>query len=181
MKKRVFGRKLSRNTNTRKALFRSLAASVVANGAITTTKAKAKAVQDQLEKLVTIAKDTSVASRRKLYATLANDRKTADKLFTLTQSVFKDVKGGYTRIISLPRRRGDFAEMARLEWSRLPEKKTAETKSTGKVGKGKTGKKNSKSNAGKETATAKAVKEAGPGGLKGRLLSRVGRKKPASE
>lgn len=162
MKKKVFGRKLSRNTNTRKALMRSVVRALVANGTITTTRAKAKAVQTGLEKLVTTSKDSSVAARRRLYAALGNDRTTADRLYNITQKTFLDTKGGYTRLINLPRRKGDFAEMMRLEWSTQPE---AEKKSV-------------ESKKGSKSTTASVEKK----GIKGKLLSKVAGKgkKPAT-
>ena len=135
---------------------RSLVRALVANGTITTTKAKAKAVQTGLEKLVTMSKDTSVSTRRRLYAALGNDRTTADRLYDLTQKTFLDTKGGYTRLVNLPRRKGDFAEMMRLEWSTQPE----------------AAKKSSESKKGSKSTAASVEKK----GLKSKLLSKVGRK-----
>jgi large subunit ribosomal protein L17 len=56
MRKMVFGRQLSRGRKSREALFRSLSQQMVVGGKVTTTKAKAKAVQGDLERLVTLAK-----------------------------------------------------------------------------------------------------------------------------
>lgn len=117
MKKRVFGRHLSRDIGARRALFRSQVRALVLFGAIKTTKAKAKAVQGTVEKLVTIAKEGTVTNRRRIYALLGNDRKTTDTLFKLIGPTFLSRSGGYTRIVKLQPRRGDRAEIARLEWS----------------------------------------------------------------
>jgi large subunit ribosomal protein L17 len=117
MKKRIFGRKLSRGSGARRALYRSLIRALVEHGSITTTKVKAKTIQRDVEKIVNIAKSDSVAARRRVYAKLGNDRRTTDKIFKLIVLKFSAKKGGYTRIINLPRRRGDFAEMARFEWT----------------------------------------------------------------
>jgi len=117
MRKRVFGRQLSRGRKSRMALFRSLVRAVVLEGKITTTVAKAKSVQAQIEKLVTLAKQGSLVSRRKILAYLANDRKVTDKLFGPIAKVFSARSGGYTRLVPLPPRQGDSAKMARLEWT----------------------------------------------------------------
>jgi large subunit ribosomal protein L17 len=76
MNKRVFGRKLSRSRPSREALFASLAQSLIINGKIVTTRAKAKAVQGSVEKMVTLAKSGSIASRRKVMSNLDNKRET---------------------------------------------------------------------------------------------------------
>jgi large subunit ribosomal protein L17 len=116
MKKKVYGRKFSRDRGSRKALFRSLIRAFVAHGAIVTTKAKAKAIQGEVDKLVNLSKEGSVASKRRVYARLANDRKTSSALFSLAKTNFSSRRGGYTRIINLPIRRGDSARMVRFEW-----------------------------------------------------------------
>lgn len=117
MKKRKFGRKLSRGSGARKALYRSLIKALVEHGSITTTKVKAKTIQRDVDKMINIAKNDSVAARRRVYARLGNDRKTTDNIFKLIAPKFLVKKGGYTRIVNLPRRRGDYAEMARFEWT----------------------------------------------------------------
>lgn len=117
MKKKVFGRKLGRDTSSRRALFRSLIRAFVAYGKISTTKAKAKAVQPDIEKLVSLAKSKDISVIRRVYSYLANDRVTTDKLFNSVAPVFTNKKSGFTRIINLPRRLGDNAEMASLEWT----------------------------------------------------------------
>lgn len=125
MRKRVFGRQLSRERDSRRALFRSLVKSLVENGSINTTRAKAKAVQPFVDKLVNLGKKDTVDTRRKIYAKLGNDRKTADAIAAKVASGFKKRKSGFTRIINLPQRRGDLAKMVRLEWVKdIEEKKS---------------------------------------------------------
>ena len=63
-------------------MFASLAQSLIINGKIVTTRAKAKAVQGSVEKMVTLAKSGSIASRRKVMSNLDNKRETTDILFT---------------------------------------------------------------------------------------------------
>ncbi|RJR29293.1 50S ribosomal protein L17 [Candidatus Microgenomates bacterium] len=117
MRKRILGRKLSRDRGSRAALFRALVRSLVLSGSIVTTRARAKAVQPDIEKLITLVASGDLASKRSVLARLANDRKTLELLVARYLS-FKDVrKSGFTRIISMPPRKGDNAPMARLEWT----------------------------------------------------------------
>ena len=112
----VFGRKFSRGKKGREALLRSLVRSIVASNKIVTTKAKAKGIQAQLDKLVTLAKKNTLAGRRQILAYLGNDKKTTDTLVNKIVPSFGERKSGFTRIINLPVRLGDGAKMARLEW-----------------------------------------------------------------
>lgn len=112
---RVSQKKLSRDTNARRALLRNLAADLILHEKIVTTEAKAKAVRPVVEKLVTRAKKDSSVSRRYLTARL--DRENAvRKLLELIGPTFKERPGGYVRIIKLPPRAGDNAEMAVIEF-----------------------------------------------------------------
>jgi large subunit ribosomal protein L17 len=117
MNKKVFGRKLSRSRPAREALFASLAKALIENGKIVTTRAKAKAVQGSIEKMVTSAKKGDLSSRRRVTAELDNARKHADILFQNVAKAFSARQSGFTRIVSLPSRVGDRAKMARLEWT----------------------------------------------------------------
>lgn len=136
MKKRVYGRKLSRERDTRRALFRALIRALVKYDKIVTTKAKAKAIQGDIDKLVNLAKDGSIQTQRRLFASLGNDKETAKSFTKRIAPSFKERKGGYTRIINLPRRKGDAAEIVRIEWVKpMPEKEEKtkdEKKSEGK-------------------------------------------------
>ena len=116
MYKKVFGKKLSRNSNSRKALFRSLISSVILYGKIETTKTKAKAVQGDIDKIFTLVAKDDLASRRLVMAKLGNDRKSTDKLFGELKALTEKRKSGFTRIVNLPNRKGDNAEMARIEF-----------------------------------------------------------------
>jgi len=117
MRKKVFGRKLSRSRKARRALIKSLIKALIVSGGISTTKAKAKTIQGQIDKLVTLAKKNDLSSRRKVLSFLGNDRELTDRLFLKIVPSFKDRKSGFTRLILLPRRKGDNAEMVRLEWT----------------------------------------------------------------
>lgn len=128
MKKRVFGRQLSRERDTRRALFRSLIRALVKHGKIRTTKAKAKAIQADIDKLVNLAKKDSISAKRRVFAILGNDKETTKKLLIEVVPSFLDRSGGYTRIVPLPARRGDAAQIVRLEW--VKEIKIKEAKTT---------------------------------------------------
>ncbi len=115
MRKKVFGVKLGRNKKSRLALFRSLVAAMILNGKIETTKTKAKAVQTDIEKLMGLVVKNNLSSRRIALARLGNDKEVTAKLFGFSKLGAKR-KFGFTRIVKLARRKGDGAEMARLEF-----------------------------------------------------------------
>ncbi len=115
MYKKIYGKKLSRNTNSRKALFRSLIKSLVRDEKIVTTKIKAKAIQGDVDKLMKLVAKDDVSARRLLMAKLANDKVTTEKLFKM-KDMTKDRKSGFTRITNLPNRKGDNAPMVRMEF-----------------------------------------------------------------
>lgn len=108
-----------RNTTWRKGVIRSLATDVIIHGRITTTQTRAKEVRRFVEKMITKAKDGSLASRRAAAAFLRpvyKDNLKADKyLFDVIGPKYKGRNGGYTRIIKLPARQGDATKMAILE------------------------------------------------------------------
>ncbi|KKQ92031.1 MAG: 50S ribosomal protein L17 [Candidatus Woesebacteria bacterium GW2011_GWB1_39_10] len=117
MNKKVFGRKLSRSRPAREALFASLARAMMLSGKIVTTRAKAKAVQPDLEKFVTLAKKGELSGRRRILASLDNSKDALEALFKNVVPVFVSRTSGFTRIISLPRRKGDNAQVVRMEWT----------------------------------------------------------------
>lgn len=117
MKKRVFGKKLSRERATREALFVSLVAALILNKKIKTTKAKAKAIAAMVDKLVTLAKKDSLASKREILKKLKGNKKIANILWTEIVAAFQTKNSGFTRIVPLLSRKGDMAEMVRLEWT----------------------------------------------------------------
>ncbi len=114
MRHRVAGKKLSRSSGARKALFKSLLTELFRNERIETTEAKAKAMRGQAEKLISIARRGDLAARRHVYAELSST-KVAKKLMEEIAPEFKDRKGGYTRIYKLGPRKGDAAPMALIE------------------------------------------------------------------
>jgi len=117
MNKKVFGRKLSRSRPAREALFASLARAMMLSGKIVTTRAKAKAVQPDLEKFVTLAKKGDLSGRRRILSSLDNSKDALEALYKRVVPVFSVRTSGFTRIISLPRRKGDNAQVVRMEWT----------------------------------------------------------------
>ena len=115
MRKQIFGRRFKRDTNERKALFRSLMNGLVLNGSIKTTEAKAKAIKGDIEKLVTMGKNKGEGARRILTARLANE-KTADKILAEIAPKFATRPGGYTKILRLGVRVKDNAPRVMLTW-----------------------------------------------------------------
>ena len=114
MRHRKAGRQLRRTSEQKLALMRSLAKSLIERGAIETTEAKAKELRPFIEKLITKAKTGTLHARR-LAGRHVQHRETADKLFQEVGVKFATRNGGYTRILKVGPRKGDGAEMARIE------------------------------------------------------------------
>ena len=114
MRHRKAGRQLRRTSEQKLALMRNLATSLIEYGAIETTEAKAKELRPFVEKLITKARTGTLHSRR-LAGRHVQKRETADKLFQELGPRFAKRPGGYTRILKTGHRKGDGAEMARIE------------------------------------------------------------------
>ena len=135
MRHQVFGKKLSRDTKARKALLANMAASLVTHGQLTTTLAKAKFAMPYVEKLVTLVKKNKLNSNRWLASALPQDA--FIKLVQQLGPGFENRHGGYTRIVKLSTRRGDSAQMARLEFLDATVQKKKAAKAGVKVAKTK--------------------------------------------
>lgn len=98
----------------RKALMRSLATEIIRHGQIKTTLIRAKAVRSEVERMITLAKDGSLAARRQALGYIY-DKDLVSELFKAVNERYGNRKGGYTRIVRTKRRRGDNAEMAIIE------------------------------------------------------------------
>ena len=114
MRHRKVGRQLRKTTEQKIALMRSLAKSLIEKGAIETTEAKAKELRPFVEKLITKARDGTLHARRQAGRHVQN-REAQDKLFQEIGPKFAKRAGGYTRILKTGHRKGDGAEMARIE------------------------------------------------------------------
>ncbi len=112
MRKRVFGRKLSRTTNQRKALFKSLTNALTLHGRIQTTEQKAKSIRGEVEKLITYAKNNENAMQ---YLQKHVHIPTANRIMEIAP-LFKNRPGGYLRIIKIGNRKKDDAAMVILEF-----------------------------------------------------------------
>ena len=115
MRHAVAGRKLSRTSSHRKAMFNNLAAALVKHEQIKTTLPKAKDLRPIVEKLVTLGKKGGLAARRQILASLKDD-KLAEKLLTTLADRYKSRAGGYTRVLKAGFRYGDMASMAIIEF-----------------------------------------------------------------
>ncbi|WP_269621872.1 50S ribosomal protein L17 [Prochlorococcus marinus] len=98
----------------RKALLRGLTTQLIREGRVTTTKARAKALRDEVERMITLAKDGSLAARRRAIGFIY-DKKLVHSLFEKAKERYGDRAGGYTRIVRTVSRKGDNAEMAIIE------------------------------------------------------------------
>lgn len=117
MNKRVFGKKLSRERSSRELLFVGLVENLVLHGRIKTTKAKAKAIVGLIDRLVVIAKKGTLASKRQVLKRLKNNKDVSTVLWTDIAKTFANRPSGFTRIVPLVARKGDLADMVRLEWT----------------------------------------------------------------
>ena len=149
-------RKLGRTSSHRKAMFRNQLASLIDNERIITTLPKAKELRPLAEKLITLAKNDSVHTRRQAFAQVADDALVA-KLFDTLGPRFSTRPGGYTRILKLGARRGDAAEMAILELVERSADKT-EAKSAEPAAPAKGGKKKAAPKAEEKPAEEKPKK-----------------------
>lgn len=119
MRHRKHNVRFGRQKSHYKATMRHLVSALIINKSITTTKVKAKETSRVAEKLVTIAKNKTVANQRKAYCLLC-DRDIVSILFNEIAPLFKDRNGGYTRVMLTNKRRGDNAQMAILEFVEKP-------------------------------------------------------------
>lgn len=120
MRHRIAGKKLNRAVKPRRALFRSLVASLVNHGSIETSLAKAKAIRPLVDKLVTRAKKPGLTAHRQVQAFIQNQE--------LVQKLVRDLapnfkrNSGFTKITRLPIKRSDSSLMVRIEWSEKNDK-----------------------------------------------------------
>ncbi len=107
-------RKLGRATAHRLAMLRALVTFLLEKGSIETTVTRAKEVRSLTEKMITIAKVSSLHNKRMIFSFVTKED-VSKKLFDETAPKYLNTKGGYTRITKLGPRRGDGAEMAKIE------------------------------------------------------------------
>ena len=108
------GPRLGHSPQHEKKILANLATSLISEGKVETTLAKAKAVRPLTEKIITKARKGDLHSRRTVLRTI-RDNEVVTKLFDEVAPQYADRPGGYTRIVKLGPRRGDGAEMAIIE------------------------------------------------------------------
>jgi|SRR5690554_6930269 len=148
---------LGRKTAHRHAMLANMANSLIEHKRINTTVAKAKALKQFVEPLVTKSKDDTTHNRRLVFAKLRQKEAVAELFRTVAPKV-GDRPGGYTRIIKLGNRLGDNADMAMIELVDFNELYNA-----GKATKKKTTRRSHRgSGSGTEAATAAPAAKAAP-------------------
>lgn len=105
---------LGKPADQRKALLRALTTELIRHGRIKTTKTRAKAVRSEADQIITLAKQGTLAARRRAIGYLY-DKQLVHALFQQVGERYSDRAGGYTRILRTVNRRGDNAEMAIIE------------------------------------------------------------------
>ena len=108
-------RKLGRPTAHRNSMLRGMVTYLIENGSIETTLTRAKEVRCIAEKMVTLGKKNTLASRRAALAYITKED-AVSKLFNVIAPKYAEISGGYTRIYKLGPRRGDGAEMALIQF-----------------------------------------------------------------
>jgi large subunit ribosomal protein L17 len=114
MRHQIKVNKLSRTKSHREAMLANLATSLFEHRMIETTEAKAKELKKLADRLISTAKDDTVAARRRVGRTIQN-KKVMQKLFTEIVPQFKDRPSGFTRVLKLGFRRGDSAMISVVE------------------------------------------------------------------
>ena len=104
-------RKLGRTTAHRNAMLRGMVTLLLVNGQIETTLTRAKEVRSMAEKIITLGKKNTLASRRAALAYITKED-VVTKLFSEIAPTYAERQGGYTQIFKMGPRRGDAAEMA---------------------------------------------------------------------
>ena len=107
-------RKLGRNTSQRMAMLKGMVTFLLEKGRIETTVTRAKEVSALTDKMITLGKANTLASKRQALSFLKKEA-VVYKLFTLIATNYEERNGGYTRVLKIGPRRGDGAEMAIIE------------------------------------------------------------------
>jgi large subunit ribosomal protein L17 len=105
---------LGRKAGHRRLMLANMASSLITSKRITTTVAKAKALQKYIEPLITKSKSDTTTNRRTVFSYL-QDKVAVTELFNVVAGKINDRPGGYTRVIKLGFRLGDSAETAMIE------------------------------------------------------------------
>jgi large subunit ribosomal protein L17 len=128
MLKKVYGKKFNRSGRSRTAMFRGLVRGLAENGHIRTTEAKAKALQQEMDKLFQLMRKNTLASRRDMLSRLGNDSATVDTLYSRYMALANSRKSGFTSLKWEDARRGDNTRMAQVELIQVKENEQNNTK-----------------------------------------------------
>ena len=104
-------RKLGKPTDQRMAMLRQQVTDLLTYGKLTTTVTRAKEVKPLAEKMITLGKKNTLASRRQALAFMTKED-AVHRVFTILAPIYAERNGGYTRVVRLGARRGDAAEEA---------------------------------------------------------------------
>ena len=107
-------RKLNKNSEHRKALFKNMLNSLIKYEQIVTTLPKAKELKPKIDKVITIGKDAKLSKKKDLFSKL-QDQKSVKKVFDILSKRYVNRKGGYSRVLKAGFRTGDDAPMAVIE------------------------------------------------------------------
>ena len=107
-------RKLGKSTDQRMAMLRQQVTAFLDSGRMETTITRAKEIAPLAEKMITLGKKNTLASRRQALAFITKED-VVTKVFSALAERYADRNGGYTRVTRIGPRRGDAAEMAVLE------------------------------------------------------------------
>ena len=114
MRHKKLGRRFSRDSSHRQAMFSNMAAALIRHEQIVTTLPKAKDLKRVVDKYITLAKRGDLNSRR-LAASRLRDEDMVKKLFDTLAPRYKNRAGGYTRVLKAGFRYGDSAPRAVIE------------------------------------------------------------------
>ena len=114
MRHKLAYRKLNRTSEHRKALFKNMLNSLIKYEQITTTLPKAKELKPKIDKVITLGKNNTLASKKSLFTQLQS-KISVDKLVKILSQRYEKRNGGYSRVIRAGYRFGDDAPMAVIE------------------------------------------------------------------
>ena len=114
MRHKLGYRKLNKNSEHRKALFKNMLNSLIKYEQIVTTLPKAKELKPQIDKVITIGKKNILSNKKRLFSKL-QDKKSVNKVFAELSKRYSSRKGGYSRVLKAGFRYGDDAPLAVIE------------------------------------------------------------------
>ncbi len=120
MRHRIKDVRLSRDTNHRKSLIANLLRSLILEGTVTTTRAKARVLKQLMDKLITKARVDTIANRRLVHRTFGK-RDVVNTLFERIAPIMTDRTSGFTTNSVVGTRRGDASDLIKISFLTLPE------------------------------------------------------------